>query len=94
MSGYAALLSRSFPDLFATLAVPKAEELVATPYRHGGKDKAEAFFLEGMTQAMHSLAEQAHPAFPGHDLLRFQASREATATKAQPAQAGIPFSMR
>jgi len=24
-----------FPDLFATVAVPKAEELVATPYRHG-----------------------------------------------------------
>ena len=27
-----------FPELFATLAVPKAEELVATPYRHGSKD--------------------------------------------------------
>jgi len=53
-----------FPDIFATLAVPKAEELVATPYRHGGKDKAETFFLVGMTQAMHRLAEQAHPAFP------------------------------
>jgi adenine-specific DNA methylase/very-short-patch-repair endonuclease len=53
-----------FPDLFATLAVPKAEELVATPYRHGSKEKAEAFFLDGMTQAMHRLAEQAHPAFP------------------------------
>jgi putative DNA methylase len=53
-----------FPDLFATLAVPKAEELVATPYRHGNKEKAEAFFLDGMTQAMHRLAEQAHPAFP------------------------------
>ena len=53
-----------FPDLFATLAVPKAEELVATPYRHGSKQKAEAFFLDGMTQAMHRLAEQAHPAFP------------------------------
>ena len=52
------------PDLFATLAVPKAEELVATPYRHGGKEKAEAFFLDGMTHAMHRLAEQAHPAFP------------------------------
>ena len=39
-----------FPDLFATLAVPKAEELVATPYRHGGKEKAEAFFLDGMTR--------------------------------------------
>src|SRR6185437_11083286 len=53
-----------FPHLFATLAVPKAEELVATPYRHGSKEKAEAFFLDGMTQAMHRLAEQTHQAFP------------------------------
>ena len=53
-----------FPDLFATMAVPKAEELVATPYRHGSKEKAETFFLDGMTQAMHRLAEQAHPAYP------------------------------
>jgi putative DNA methylase len=53
-----------FPDVFATLAVPKAEELVATPYRHGSKEKAETFFLVGMTQAMRRLAEQAHPAFP------------------------------
>jgi putative DNA methylase len=53
-----------FPELFSTLAVPKAEELVATPYRHGSKEKAEQFFLDGMTQAMHRLAEQAHPAFP------------------------------
>jgi len=53
-----------YPDLFATLAVPKAEELVATPYRHGSKKKAEAFFLAGMTNAMHRLAEQTHPAFP------------------------------
>ena len=53
-----------FPGLYATLAVPKAEELVATPYRHGSKTEAEAFFLDGMTRAMHNLAEQAHPAFP------------------------------
>ncbi|MCK6431026.1 MAG: hypothetical protein L6Q72_18365, partial [Burkholderiaceae bacterium] len=53
-----------FPDLFGTVAVPKAEELVATPYRHGSKEKAEAFFLHGMTRAVHRLAEQAHPAFP------------------------------
>jgi putative DNA methylase len=44
--------------------VPKSEELVATPYRHGGKEEAEAFFLEGMTRAMHRLAEQAHQGFP------------------------------
>lgn len=53
-----------FPNLFATMAVPKAEELVATPYRHGSREKAEIFFLDGMTQAMHRLAEQAHPAYP------------------------------
>lgn len=53
-----------YPDLFATVAVPKAQELVATPYRHGGREKAEAFFLDGMTHAMHRLVEQAHPAFP------------------------------
>ena len=53
-----------FPDVFATLAVPKADELVATPYRHGSKAKAEAFFLDGMTLAMHRLAEQTHQAFP------------------------------
>lgn len=58
-------LQRVFPDLFATLAVPKAEELVAFAYRHShGKTGAEAFFLDGMTEAMHRLAEQAHPAFP------------------------------
>ena len=57
-------LRPTFPDLFATLAVPKAEELVATPHRHGNKEKAEAFFLTGMTDAMCRLAEQAHPGFP------------------------------
>lgn len=57
-------LQTVFPSLFATLSVPKSEELVATPYRHGGKVKAETFFLEGMTQAMNRLAEQAHPAHP------------------------------
>lgn len=53
-----------FPSLYATMAVPKTEELIATPYRHGSKEKAETFFLGGMTAAMHNLAELAHPAFP------------------------------
>jgi len=53
-----------FPDLFVTLAVPKAEELVATPYRHNGKQNAETFFLDGMTRAIQNLANQAHLAFP------------------------------
>ena len=53
-----------FPATLATMTVPKAEELVATPYRHGTKEKAETFFLEGMTQVIHNLAEQAHPEGP------------------------------
>jgi len=53
-----------FPTLLSTIAVPKAEELVATPYRHGSKEKAENFFLTGMTQAMSSLSAQPHPAGP------------------------------
>jgi len=57
-------LKNIFPGLYATLAVPKTEELVATPYRHGGKMAAESFFLSGMTRAMHNLAEHVHSAFP------------------------------
>ena len=57
-------LKSILPDNFATVAVPKSAELVATPARHGGRDKAEAFFLEGMTHAMRRLAEQVHSEFP------------------------------
>lgn len=52
------------PSLFATMAVPKDEELVATPYRHGSREAAEIFFMNGMTKAMRRIAEQAHPSFP------------------------------
>ncbi len=52
------------PELFGTLAVPKEEELVATPARHGGKVEAEEFFLNGMTLAMECLAKHAHAGFP------------------------------
>ena len=70
-------LKNVYPNLFSTLAVPKAEELVATPYRHGGKYEAETFFLDGMTRAMHQLALQAHPAFPVTIYYAFkQAERE------------------
>ena len=35
------------PGLFTTLLVPKEEELVANPYRRGGKDAAKRFFEHG-----------------------------------------------
>jgi putative DNA methylase len=53
-----------FPELFGTIAVPKDEELVATPTRHGGRIGSERFFLSGMTGAMTRLSHSAHPAFP------------------------------
>lgn len=67
------------PDLFATVATPKAEELVAMPHRHGSREKAEAFFLGGMTQAMSRLANDAHPGFPVTIYYAFKQSETVTA---------------
>src|SRR5262249_25470835 len=53
-----------FPELFTTLAVPKADELVAFAHRHADAAAAEDFFLSGMTRAMQCLARDAHPGFP------------------------------
>jgi putative DNA methylase len=57
-------LREVFPSLFSTIAVPKDEELVATPYCHGKKEQAEAFFVRGMIQAMRQLSLNAHPVAP------------------------------
>ncbi len=57
-------LRNIYPSLFTTMAVPKAEELVATAYRHGSKEAAEDFFLKGMSKAISSMALNGHPAFP------------------------------
>lgn len=53
-----------YPNLFSTMAVPKAEELVAARHRQGSKEAAEIFFLNGMTQAMSRLSDQASQSFP------------------------------
>ena len=53
-----------FPEVFATISVPKSEELVANSYRHGGKEEAERFFLDGMSRALENLAERVHFSFP------------------------------
>ena len=53
-----------YPELFGTLLVPKAEELVATPFRHGGKEAAENFFLEGMSCAMRNISNLANSEYP------------------------------
>ena len=53
-----------YPSLFATLQTPKAEELVADPYRAGSKKAAAEFFENGMLQAckqMHSCVREDIP---------------------------------
>lgn len=57
-------LREIYPQELATVTVPKTDELVAAPYRQGGKEKAEAFFLDGMTRALSSFCELACGAFP------------------------------
>jgi putative DNA methylase len=45
-------LGTVWPNLFRRLAPPKLEELVADIKRHGGRDKAEDFFMKGMSRAL------------------------------------------
>jgi len=53
-----------FPELLSTISVPKAEELVAAPYRQGSKAKAEQFFLKGMTKALKQISTFAYHEIP------------------------------
>lgn len=52
------------PALFASMLVPKAEELVANPYRHNGKDGAEKFFEEGFEKVFARARRSASDDFP------------------------------
>ncbi|KQY96823.1 hypothetical protein ASD19_09745 [Microbacterium sp. Root53] len=53
-----------FPDLLSTLLVPKAEELVANPYRHAGKNGAKEFFETGFELAFKRARQAATSDFP------------------------------
>ena len=59
------MLRDVWPKLFTTLLVPKADELVATPYRHGGnKEKAKEFFMHGMEAVLKQVALVTNTEFP------------------------------
>ena len=54
-----------YPDIFGTMLVPKAQELIATPYRHNGSsEKAKIFFENGMLGACNAIREYASEEFP------------------------------
>lgn len=52
------------PKLLSTMLVPKAEELVANPYRHGGKDGARDFFEHGFEDVFTRVRETANDGYP------------------------------
>ena len=52
------------PEVLSVLSTPKSEELVATPYRHGTKERAEVFFLDGMSKAIRGMSDQSSANFP------------------------------
>lgn len=66
-----------FPNIFGILATPKNEELIAAPYRHGSRDGAEAFFLNGMTDAISRMASGSSNDFPAAIYYAFKQSEVA-----------------
>ena len=58
-------LKQTFPNLFRTMLVPKAEELVATPYRFDGSvEKARDFFEDGMLHTCQQIYQYAREDVP------------------------------
>lgn len=43
-------LQEVYPDIFGTMLVPKEPELIASPYRHGGRESANSHFEDGLQQ--------------------------------------------
>lgn len=61
-------LRRSLKDVqsrtLSTMLTPKSEELVANPYRHGGRAGAEAFFIDGFNSVFRRIRESANVSVP------------------------------
>ena len=52
------------PSLLSTMLVPKADELVANPYRHGGKEGAKNFFETGFENVFEQARNSASVDYP------------------------------
>ena len=59
------MLKGVYPSLLSTMLTPKAQELIASPYRHeGSKDKAARFFEDGLGNAIGQWREHGHADHP------------------------------
>ena len=57
-------LKEVWPDHLRRLTTPKDNELVATPYRHGGVEAAERYFEAGIKTALSNLLERSDAVWP------------------------------
>jgi putative DNA methylase len=53
-----------YPQLLGTMLVPKAEELIAEPFRHGGREEARLFFERGIGRVFERMRDASDPRFP------------------------------
>lgn len=67
-------LTTVHPAVLGTLLVPKVDELVANPYRNGGKDGAKKFFEDGFHRFFTRAREQAAGDFPATVYYAFKQS--------------------
>lgn len=58
------MLKPVLPSVTATMLTPKTQELVANPYRHGGKDGAAQFFVDGFNHVFAHIRETARTDIP------------------------------
>lgn len=58
------ILNEVYPDLFSTIMVPKAEELVASEIRYGSKTEAKKHFEEGFKSTFTNFKEFIDGRFP------------------------------
>ncbi|SFR57369.1 DUF1156 domain-containing protein [Litoreibacter janthinus] len=68
------ICGETYPDIFGLIATPKTDELIAAPYRHGGKSEAEEYFLSGMTEAISRMAAVSPDGFPATIYYAFKQS--------------------
>jgi putative DNA methylase len=57
-------LREVYPELLRTMLTPKAEELIASQYRHGGRAEAAKFFEDGLSHAIQQWRKYGYPDMP------------------------------
>jgi putative DNA methylase len=73
------MLNRVYPNLLATLLVPKGQELVADQYRHGGREAAQVFFEKGMQKAFGLIRDVTDAQIPATIYYAFKQAEDETA---------------